>query len=231
MLQGKRVVTPAAFVEQLAAVSLPVVFNPYRDVCPEHDRSDAPAIRRRNLALMLAATTASETVWFGRDLGWRGGRRTGLPLTDEARLPFASHLASVAGFVVATRSGPQREATAGHVWAMIECLHRDQGVSPPLLWNAFPFHPHPPGRPLANRPHTAAEARIGREIAAALLDWLRPRRLVALGCSARQALVKLGHDNDCVRHPSFGGQRRFMAQIGALYRAQSSEQRLDSSVA
>jgi len=32
----------------------------------------------------------SNTIWMGRDLGYRGGRRTGLALTDEAHLPLFS---------------------------------------------------------------------------------------------------------------------------------------------
>ena len=58
-----------AFVDELAALSFENVFNPYADCCPEHDRPDAPAIRRRNLVRVLEAAQAlgTDTIWFGRD--------------------------------------------------------------------------------------------------------------------------------------------------------------------
>ena len=32
------------FIEQLAKLRFDGVFNPYADICPEHDKADAPAI-------------------------------------------------------------------------------------------------------------------------------------------------------------------------------------------
>jgi hypothetical protein len=71
------------FVEALAAFRLPNVFNPYIDSCPEHDLDESPAIRRSNLVAVIegAFGVGVETMWLGRDLGYRGGRRTGLALT------------------------------------------------------------------------------------------------------------------------------------------------------
>ena len=81
--------TPKTFVSALAAADLPSVFNPWRDRCELHDRRDAAARRRSNLERVLSAAldVQVETIWVARDLGYRGGRRTGVPLTttDEAR--------------------------------------------------------------------------------------------------------------------------------------------------
>ena len=88
---------------------------------------------------------------------------------------------------------------------------------PPFLWNVFPFHPHEPGDPLSNRCHTAREARLCEDILVTLLDWFKPRRVVALGKDAQRALDRLGWANTYVRHPSYGGQARFIAGIRALY--------------
>ena len=76
---------PAAFVEALTAIHLDDVFNPYSDRCTLHDRADAPQRRRANLLAVVeaAAEDGIDSVWIARDLGYRGGRRTGLPLTDE----------------------------------------------------------------------------------------------------------------------------------------------------
>ena len=80
--------TPTSFVQALSAVKLPNVFNPYADICEVHDRSNAAAMRRRGLRTLLTAAQALgiDTLWMGRDLGYRGGRRTGLALTDEMQL-------------------------------------------------------------------------------------------------------------------------------------------------
>ena len=60
------------------------------------DGPDAPAIRRSNLGLVLEAALAGgiSSLWIARDLGHRGGRRTGLALTDEVHLP--AHAACMA---------------------------------------------------------------------------------------------------------------------------------------
>ena len=72
--------TPASFAAALAEVRLPSVFNPYGDVCPEHDRADAATVRRRNLTRCLEAALDAnvDTIWIARDLGYRGGRQTGI---------------------------------------------------------------------------------------------------------------------------------------------------------
>ncbi len=71
---------PKEFVEALADVKLPSVFNPYSDTCKISDRPDAARVRRRNLKLFLDAALAKNvrTMWVARDLGYRGGRRTGI---------------------------------------------------------------------------------------------------------------------------------------------------------
>lgn len=80
--------TPLSFVDALSKVELPSVFNPYRDCCSVYDRDDAAERRKSNLESYIAAALDFdvETIWIGRDLGYRGGRRTGIPLTDEKRL-------------------------------------------------------------------------------------------------------------------------------------------------
>ena len=78
--------TPETFA--WASTRLPSVFNPYSECCPTHDRPGADALRTQNLVRWLTASLESrvDTMWIARDLGYRGGRRTGLPLTDEIHL-------------------------------------------------------------------------------------------------------------------------------------------------
>src|SRR5713226_6851941 len=77
--------TPKSFAAVLSETRLPCVFNPYSDCCPIHDKPDAARVRKRNLMRFLEAALVArvDTIWIARDLGYRGGRRTGVPLTDE----------------------------------------------------------------------------------------------------------------------------------------------------
>lgn len=203
-----------AFVDSLAALSFENVFNPYADRCPEHDKPDAPEIRRRNLVRLLDAAKLRDVdcIWFGRDLGYRGGRRTGLALTDE---PHLGAMATAFGDVKverATCTQPMSERTAYEIWKMIQRL-----PSAPFLWNAFPLHPYEPGCPMTNRCHTPREARMAEDILATLLDWFRPQRIIALGNDAHRALQRLGYSSTYVRHPSYGGQTAFIQGIEGAY--------------
>lgn len=203
-----------AFVDNLAALSFENVFNPYADRCPDHDKPDAALIRCRNLVRILDAAQAlgTDSIWFGRDLGYRGGRRTGLALTDE---PHLATLGKAFGGITierATATAPVAERTAHEIWKMIRLL-----PMPPLLWNAFPFHPYEPGDPMTNRCHSAREARLVEDVLSTLLAWFRPRRVIVLGNDAHRALQRMGQDAICVRHPSYGGQATFIAGITQAY--------------
>lgn len=206
--------TPAGFVERLAAVGMPDVFNPWSDVCADHDVPDAPSVRRSNLISVLEAAVASgvDAIWVARDLGYRGGRRTGVAMTDEAHLPNAARLYGGIPVSRATRGPVVVERTATIVWRTIEEVGR-----PVLLWNVFPLHPHAPGRPLSNRCHTRRERLAFGPLLADLLALVRPATVVAIGRDAQSGLMELGVASSAVRHPSYGGQAEFRAGVLALH--------------
>lgn len=200
-------------VHSLARIRLDNVFNPYADVCPVHDRPDAPAARRANLMGFLGAAKRlnTDTIWMGRDLGYRGGRRTGLALTDERHLPaIASVYGTRAG--QATVGPPMAERTASEIWAILSKLS-----APPFLWNVFPFHPHEPGEPFSNRKFTARELGAAHDINQALIRELGIRRIVAIGQDAARYSASFGVKVVAVRHPSYGGVKEFRAGIQTLY--------------
>jgi hypothetical protein len=205
---------PETFVGDLATLKFAHVFNPYSDRCPDHDHPDAATIRRRNLVNILTAAEriGTDSIWFGRDLGYRGGRRTGLALTDELHLSALSKAFGNARIERATVTEPVAERTARQIWKMIMRV-----PLAPFLWNAFPFHPYEPGNPMTNRCHTAREARIVDDLLEALLRWLRPMRIIALGNDAHRALARMGHATVCIRHPSYGGQATFIAGVSEAY--------------
>ena len=203
------------FIEALTTMRLEDVFNPYTDRCDIYDKPNAPALRRKNLSTFLKAAYARpiDSIWIARDLGYRGGRRTGLPLTDEVHLPTFSKTFGGLKLHRATIGPPVAERTAAIVWRMLMSIS-----VPVFLWNVFPFHPYLPGVPLSNRCHSARERRACESFLIDLLGMLQPRRIVAIGGDAHKVVTGLGC-SDChyIRHPSYGGQSAFIAGIAELY--------------
>lgn len=201
----------SAFVERLAsAPGAPSIFNPYAGDGP------AAAARRGNLILYLRrmAGRRPALLLIGEAPGYRGCRQTGVPFTSASILladpsPFGL-FGTAAGYSPPVEAGPQREATATIVWAVLSEL----GVLP-LLWNALPFHPHRLGLPDSNRTPTMAELTRGREAVEALLDLYRPQRVVAVGGKAAGALVRWEIDAARVRHPGHGGKHAFRRELAA----------------
>lgn len=206
--------TPKSFVDALSNVELAHTFNPYSDICPTHDAPDAARLRRLNLqhCLESALDAKADTIWIARDLGYRGGRRTGIPLTDEAHLDDASRLFGGAVLERATRGPALAERTATVTWNLLSDIGR-----PVVLWNVFPLHPHAPDEPMTNRCHKKSERIETWPFMLALLDMIKPRQLVAIGRDAGAALVGLEVPVETVRHPSYGGQTEFIAGIQRIY--------------
>jgi len=208
--------TVTEFVDNLSAICLPNVFNPYRDSCPTYDHQESTAIRRQNLTLFLDAMVniGVPTLWLGRDLGYRGGRRTGIALTDEHHLQLLSETFGIVGLTKATVDTDFiKERTATEVWKALSRINQ-----PVMLWNVFPFHPYESPDPFTNRRHTKYEFDFCSEILVQLISWLQPTEVVALGADAETAVGRLGLRCTKVRHPSYGGQTQFAAEIHQIYR-------------
>lgn len=205
----------AAFVARLAQTpaSGPVC-NPYALDSGDPGVDRANAIRRQNLRLYLKAMIAVEP-WLllvGEAPGYRGGRLTGVPFTSEAVMldgsiwPFGAR----AGYrKTAEQSQVVKEATATILWSALA----DRRPLP-LLWNAFPFHPHRSSDPWSNRRPLRAELEVGALFLTGIIDLFRPTVIAAAGRSAARALELAGHgDYVSLRHPSHGGKAAFAAGL------------------
>jgi len=190
-------------------------FNPYFDHCPVFDADEAPELRRYYLVEMLERAAAAEldAIWVGRDLGYRGGRRTGLALTDD--IHFSQHLVRWNLEPKRPTCGePVAERTAAAIWDILMRVN-----SPIFLWNVFPLHPFEEGEPFSNRAHNARERKAGAEILVRIVDYIKPRRIIAIGNDAFNVLSAAfsGAQVCKVRHPSYGGQSEFLATMKLLY--------------
>jgi hypothetical protein len=217
-----------SFVEQLATLRFDDTFNPYSDSCPDHDSVNAAHIRRDNLAIVVEAALESgvDSIWIARDLGYRGGRRTGLALTDELHLTMHAELFNTRPLQRATTGPALGERTASVVWQVLREIDRLI-----FLWNVFPLHPHVHGDPMTNRCHTRTERAGCHPLLVRLLRMLKPKRIIAIGQDARNALEEQKVDVVAVRHPSYGGQAAFVAGIREVYGYPSrSEVQLQQSV-
>ena len=206
---------PWGIVSMVRDLKFPNTFNPYVERCEQYDKPKAPEIRTGVLfdILCTAGKADIDAIWIGRDLGHRGGRRTGLALTDD--IWFSAHTKRWGVDVDRPTCGPMvRERTATIVWEMLELIEENV-----FLWNVFPLHPFPEDDMYRNRAHIAIERDAGMALLLRLVSFLRPRRIIAIGKDSERALRKEMVEVDVwdVRHPSYGGERRFREQIASLY--------------
>ncbi|MCY4283398.1 MAG: uracil-DNA glycosylase [Gammaproteobacteria bacterium] len=208
--------TPAQYVNALSKLNFANAFNPYSNRCAIYDLDKAPLTRSQTLQDMLEAATEREidSIWIGRDLGYRGGRRTGLALTDDVHIQVHGERWRLS-IDRPTKGEIVAEQTAAVVWRVLS-----QVKVSIFLWNVFPLHPYEPGSPFSNRSHNARERRAGEEFLSELIMLLKPSRLVAIGNDAARTAYRLRsrHEVIKVRHPSYGGQIQFSAQVSELYK-------------
>lgn len=202
-----------AFIEALAAETVAEdAFNQYAHGDPHN------AIRRENLRRYLEQTAAlrPRLLLVGEAPGYQGCRLTGIPFTSEHIMLNGVDGVPLFGAERGYRKTGEfervrKEPSGTIVWSTIASLGEV-----PLIWAAFPFHPHRAGNPWSNRAPRASELEVGQRFLADLIALFQPMVIVAVGNKADQSLTQMGLTHHKVRHPSQGGKADFVAGLGAV---------------
>jgi hypothetical protein len=132
-------------------IELENVFDPWNSTSSCDVQASAVHDRRRCLALHLAAP-APRLLCTGEALGYQGCKISGVAFTSEALLlEGVIPRIDVLDVRLTERKLPWREPSATIVWNALQSAGLAERTT---LWNSFPWHPHKPGRPLANRAPT-----------------------------------------------------------------------------
>lgn len=188
------------------------VFDPWTMRADDDALEDAPGARHARLLHHL--DREPRLILVGEACGYAGARMSGVPFTSEGLL-LAGAIPGVSAEAarISTRRLPWREPSATIVW---HALHDAGAADCTVLWNAFPWHPHPVGQPMKNRTPDPRERAIGLTPLAALLA-VYPRAIVCgVGKQACTSLRELGVRHSPLRHPANGGASAFSAGLRAI---------------
>ena len=189
-------------------------FNEYALDCPLN------ALRRANLRryLRTMAERNPDTLLLMEAPGYRGCRLTGVPVTSRKLiregLPGLEMFGLDRGYCDVNEAGFERiygEQSATIVWGALADLGQL-----PLIWNAFPFHPHKLNQPQTNRRPRAAEIQLGTSFLQMVMRLWRFERVIAVGNVAYQSLGDAGIPCHKLRHPAHGGKNDFVAGLTQL---------------
>ena len=160
------------------------LFNPYRDVCPIHDKHDAPEIRRNNLFNLLKThmglSTISLLLFEAPSYAW--ARRSGAPFVNEDMFEIVENiLKPPSHFVKATKTISQSALTTKIVWNILTQI--DQR---PLILETVPFHPHAPDNQMTNRKPTQSEiTKYGLHVQR-IVTMFKIEKVIAVGRTAEK---------------------------------------------
>lgn len=203
----------AALIERLSRIQTAP------DATNQYGAGENPynALRRANLERYFEAVAArgDRIVLIAEAPGYRGMRLTGIPMTSRRILRDGVPSLGMFGVERGYRDVPepgfeaiQSEQTATILWGILPEL---QIV--PLVWSAFPFHPHELGKPLSNRKPRTPEVQIGEPFVRDLLEMFAPRKVIAVGNVGYGLLTAMGVPCVKIRHPAQGGKNDFVAGL------------------
>ena len=182
-----------------------VVFNQYRD---------KDILNNLNCYFEYILKRNNRLLFIGEAPGYKGCRLTGIPFTSGKVISNSRHkIFRQFGFNIVL-SKIASESTATILWEYL-----DSSKSVPILWNAFPFHPHKKGQPETNRKPDALEIEEGKRYLKLVYDLFKPKMLCSLGRIGERILKEVFPEEKVlyIRHPSHGGKSAFISGIQKVY--------------
>jgi uracil-DNA glycosylase len=212
----------AAFISDLAR--LPAGQSSANMFAENGEGAADNALRRHNLELYLNTMLERRprVLLVGEAPGYRGMRITGVPFTNRPILAGTAPTGCFGLFgkdqgyaIPGDLPGASAEPTATVMWDVLTRLD-----FLPLLWSAYPLHPHRPGQPRSNRTPSTADIVTGGPFWRRLRNIFAVQHVIAVGNIAYRSLTSVadGVAIERVRHPSHGGKVEFEAGLRALLR-------------
>ena len=198
--------TISKFVNRLCERSSnEVVFNPYQD--------DRLAINLEKYLQFMKSEEGNKILLVGEAPGYAGCKMTGIPFTSGQAICKIDHSLLIKLRDVVSLRKVESEKTATIVW---EYLAKKE--STPLLWNSFPFHPHPLNSPEDNRAPTNAEVEEGVSYLRELFEIFKPTVIAGLGRAGERCSKLAFKDKSIlyIHHPSRGGKSKFIEGMDGI---------------
>lgn len=211
-------------ISELSKQSFEDSFNPYKDTCDYFDAKNSYKVRKKNLEEYLEYFSKLNTIdlWIGRDLGYKGGRRTGIPFTSENNIEKLNLKLGLNLKILSNSKIISSEVSANTIWEIFNDL-----PSNIIFWNIYPFHPYETNNQLTNRKFNREEEIFGLRILELLITSLNIKRIICIGNDSVNSLKKIKFVDipiASVRHPSYGGITIFKTQMKNLYQIDNEKQ-------
>ncbi len=172
-------------------------------------------VRRNNLSIYLNQMIKinPQILLVGEAPGYNGCRFSGVPFTSEYILKKNTSLFGMGRGYKKTQENNRikKEQSATIVWETINDLKII-----PLLWNAFPFHPHRPNIVNKNRTPSITELEIGLSFLKEIINIFNIETIIAVGNNADRSISNINLEHKKVRHPSNGGKQDFVKGISTI---------------
>lgn len=179
------------------------LFNPYKNRLDHLDIPGAHLVRQENFRQYLASYTSYPRLFLLAEApGPWGCRFSGVPLVSESQL--ADPLFPIDGHPTSLEENPHSEYTAKIYWRVL-----GDWFPQFFTWNTVPFHPYKPENILSIRNPRSSEVVAFLPLIQAVIEAVKPERILAIGRKAEYALKKIDQETTYIRHPSQGGSRIF----------------------
>ncbi len=168
------------------------LFNPYNQICKNHDISTAPGLRQGNLRLYLDSHLRAKTdvLWVNDTVDYFSSKISGVPLLEINNYPKVEKLLKLEDhFERANKNGVNggNNTLISKIWSLIETQ-----TNPVILWNLLPFYAHSPSDIAVKRHPDQEEFEEHKEFIHLLISIYNPKTIYAITQNTKSILTSLG---------------------------------------